>query len=136
MTSASQDSDGLPRPGPIGRGLRVILGLVVLYFFAGIVSALPELADGVNAANPLIWVGMAYAIYALPEIVSMVFSRRWPAWNVRGAAIGALAALADLALTGSPNGGAFGITFGLAMALVLGVLGTSFLVAAAVAAPG
>jgi hypothetical protein len=47
-----------------------------------------------------------------------------------------LAGLADFVVTGSPNGGAFGITFGLMLALVLGILGGSFLVAAAVAAPG
>ena len=77
-------------------------------------------------------------MYAMPEIVGMVFSRRWTARSVRGAAAGALvlAALTDLALTGSPNGGAFGIAFGLILGLVLGILGASFLVAAAVAAPG
>ncbi len=46
------------------------------------------------------------------------------------------AALTDFFVTGSPNGGTLGIAFGLVLVLVLGVLGASFLVAAAVAAPG
>jgi hypothetical protein len=118
--------------------VRLVLGLALLYFFAGIVSEFPKLADGVNLANPLTWLGLGYSLYAMPEIVTMVFSRRWPARHVRGVAGGALvlAALTDFFVTGSPNGGAFGMTFGLVLALVLGILGASFLVAAAVAAPG
>ena len=138
MAAASQDPVALPRPGPIGRGVRLVLGLALLYFFAGIVSGFPGLADGVDPANPLTWVGLGTALYVMPEIVRRVFSRRWPARHVRGAAGGALAlaALADLAATGSPNAGAFGITFGLMLALSLGILGGSFLVAAASATPG
>lgn len=138
MAAASQNAGTLPRPGPIGRGVRLVLGLALLYLFAGLVSDFPQLTDGVNLANPFTWLGLGYSLYALPEIVGMVFSRRWPARSVRGAAGGALvlAALADLAVTGSPNGGAFGVAFGLMLALALGILGGSFLVAAAVAAPG
>jgi hypothetical protein len=118
--------------------VRLVLGLAVLYLFAGIVADFPKLADGVNLANPLIWVGLGYSLYAMPDIVVMVFSRRWPARHVRGTAVGVLvlAALTDFFSTGSPNGGALGIAFGLVLVLVLGVLGASFLVAAAVAAPG
>lgn len=138
MAAPSQDAVALPRPGPIGRGVRLVLGLAFLYLFAGIVADFPKLTDGVNLANPLAWVGLGYLLYAMPEIVRMALSRRWPARFVRGAAAGALvvAVLTDFFVTGSPNGGAFGITFGLMLALVLGILGGSFLVAAAVAAPG
>ena len=138
MAAPSHDAVALPRPGPIGRGVRLLLGLAVLYLFAGIVADFPKLTDGVNLVNPLTWVGLGCALYAMPEIVGMVFSRRWPGGLVRGVAGGALviAGLADFVVTGSPNGGAFGITFGLMLALVLGILGGSFLVAAAVAAPG
>ena len=115
-----------------------MLGLAVLYLFAGLVSDFPELADGVNLTNPLTWAGLGYALYAMPEIVALVFSRSWRARSVRAATGGVLglAAFADFAATGTPNGAVFGITFGLVLALVLGILGTSFLVAAAVAAPG
>ncbi len=138
MAAPSQDAAPLPRPGPIGRGLRLVLGLAVLYLFADIVADFPKLTDGVNLANPLTWVGLGFALYAAPGIVRMVLSRQWSAWRVRGAVAGALvlAVSTDFFVTGSPNGGAFGVTFGLVLALVLGVLGASFLVAAAVASPG
>jgi len=138
MAAPSQDAVALPRPGPIGRGVRLVLGLAVLYLFAGIVADFPKLTDGVNLANPLTWVGLGCSLYAMPEIVRMVLSRRWPARFVRSAAAGALvlAGLTDFFVTGSPNGGVFGFTFGLLLAFVLGILGASFLVAAAAAAPG
>ena len=140
MAVATESAGTLPRPGPVGRGLRLALGLAVLYLLAGIISALPELASGVNLANPLTWLGMGYLIYAMPEILWMLFSRRrrWRARHVRAATAGGLilAAGIDFAATGSPNGGALGLAYGLVLAAVLGVLGISFLVAAAVAAPG
>ena len=138
MAAPGQDAATLPRPGPIGRGVRVLLGLAVLYLFADIVADFPKLTDGVNLANPLTWLGLGYVLYAMPDILAMVFSRRWPSRYVRGAAGGALvlAASTDFLVPGSPNGGAFGVTLGLMLTLVLGILGASFLVAAAVAAPG
>ena len=128
----------LPRPGPIGRLLRLVLGAGLLYLVVDIVRQFPQLLDGANLANPLAWVGLGYVIYALPEVTAVAFSRAWPAGRVRLAA-GALfvtAGLVDFVTGGNPNGGAVGITSGLLLALVLGVLAASFLVAAVVAAPG
>ncbi len=128
----------LPRPGPIGRGVRLLLGLALLYLFAGIVLDFPELADGIGLTNPLTWIGLGYALYAIPEVAGVAFSLQWRARSVRYAT-GALllaAAGADFAVGGSANGPAFGIACGLLLAFVLGVLGISFVVAAAGAAPG
>ena len=138
MGQRAEATDSLPRPGPIGRGVRLLLGVALLYFFAGIVRGFPELIDGIDLTNPLTWVGLGYALYAIPEVVGVAFSRAWRAQHVRGATGGLLllAGVADLMLGGSPNGSAFGIASGLLLAFVLGVLGASFVVAAAVAAPG
>jgi hypothetical protein len=53
MAPAGNRAGPLPRPGPIGRSVRLLLGVAILYFFAGIVWDLAELVDGVNLANPL-----------------------------------------------------------------------------------
>ncbi|MFQ5698464.1 MAG: hypothetical protein ACE5IL_09285 [Myxococcota bacterium] len=118
--------------------LRGALGLGVLYLFAGIALGLPKLADGVRLTHPLTWVGLGYAIYGMPEFVRLGLSRSWPAGYVRGATAGlfVVASLVDLSVTGTPNGGVLGFTYGLTLMALLGMLGTSFLVAAAVAAPG
>lgn len=136
--TTAAEAERLPRPGPVGRAVRLLLGLALLYFFAGIVADFPELADGVNLANPLAWVGLGYMLYVIPEVTGMSFSRSWPGRQVRLGVGGllVLAGAADLVLGGSPNGGALGITFGLLLALVFGVIGASFIVAAVVAAPG
>ncbi|MHC4506753.1 MAG: hypothetical protein ACYTFI_25975 [Planctomycetota bacterium] len=128
----------LPRPGPVGRGVRLLLGLAVLYLFAGVVGGFSDLSDGVSFASPLTWAGLCYALYAIPDIVGIPFSLPLQARNVRFVTAGllVLAGAVDLILGGSPNGATFGITFGLLLALVLGVLGASLIVAAAVAAPG
>ncbi len=138
MSAETQHEGTLPRPGPIGRAVRLLLGLAVLYFFAGIVADLPELADGINLANPLAWLGLGFVFYAIPEVAGMPFSRSWSARQVRLGVSGllVLTAAADLVLGGNPNGGAFGITFGLLLALVLGVVGASHVVAAVAAVPG
>lgn len=138
MAAAGERVGTLPRPGPVGRGVRVFLGLALLYFFAGIVGDFPDLADGVNLASPLAWAGLCYALYAIPDVAGTAFSLSWPARRVRLATGGllVLAGVVDLVLGGSANGAAFGITFGLLVAVVLGVLGASFLVAAAAATPG
>ncbi len=135
---APGELEGLPRPGPIGRAARLVLGLALLWFFAGIVAGFPKLADGVHLANPLVWLGLGFVLYVIPEVAGLPFSRVWPARQVR-LGVGALlvlAATADLGRGGSPNGGAFGISYGLLLAGVLGVVGSSHIVAAVIATPG
>ena len=136
--TAQAEVAGLPRPGPIGRAARLLFGLGHLYFFAGLVADFPGLANGVPLANPMVWVGLGYLLYVIPEVVGLPFSRLWPGQQVRLGVGGllVLASAADLVLGGSPNGGALGITFGLLLALVLGVIGASFIVAAVAATPG
>ncbi len=136
--TASAEVERLPRPGPIGRAVRLLFGLALLYFFAGMVADFPRLVDGVNLANPMAWIGLGFMLYVIPEVIGMPFSRSWPRRQVR-LGVGGLfvfACAADLALGGSPNGAALGLTFGLLLALVLGVVGASHIVAAVVAAPG
>ncbi len=133
-----QQAGTLPRPGPLGRGVRLVLGIAVLWLFAGLVGDLPSLADGPNPAQPMLWIGLAYVVYGAPGSVNLLLSRSWEPARIRlgtGAALVAAGAL-DLLISGSFFGGAFGLLFGALLSLLLGLLGVSFVLAAATGAPG
>jgi hypothetical protein len=136
--ASSATGTALPRPGPIGRIVRLGLGGLVLWFAMGIALEFPALTDGMNARNPLGWLAIAYCLYLLPDVARLTLGLRWAPWPVRAAGAGLLASAASLDawLTGDPNGLVFGVGVGVLLVSVLGVLGASLLLAAATAAPG
>ncbi len=70
----------LPKPGPIGRSVRLALGLLLLYFAAYALTHY-RLGGSPSATNLGVWIGLAYAVYYLPDVINLGFGRNWGRWR-------------------------------------------------------
>ena len=82
-TDLKLDEQGtLPRPGPIGRLVRLALGLFCLYYvyILWVVRDVLILADG--SIRPLLWNGIVVGLILISYIVNIGFSRSWKKSNI------------------------------------------------------
>ena len=84
-------SPQLVRPGPIGLGIRVILGATVLYWFAALLTKWSGFVERNPIASGRLYT--LFTIWWLPEVFALTFRRRWGLWPAvvfvaGGAAIG------------------------------------------------
>lgn len=68
----------LPRPGPIGLAIRVILGATIIYFFVALLTKWSVLQehDPVEAD----WYYTLFTLWWLPHVLTYMFRRRWGPW--------------------------------------------------------
>ncbi len=126
----------LPKPGPIGRSVRLALGLFLLYFA---VYALTHyrLGGSPSARDLGVWIGLAYAVYFLPDAINLGLGRTWGRWPLFVATTAVLVAgLIDLVSSGTFVGPAFGLIVFVLIVYAFTHIGLSLIVAAIIAAPG
>jgi hypothetical protein len=107
MQRTEVKSPQLVRPGPIGLGIRVILGATVLYWFAALLTKW----SGFVERDP-IESGRLYTlltIWWLPEVFALTFRRPWGRWPAvvfvaGGGAIGLAGYLTEVDLRRRPPG--------------------------------
>ncbi len=129
----------LPRPGPIGRGVRLVIGLAVLSLLLNTLGNWEiffEFRKGSELPDSLL-IGMVLSFFFFGE----VFRRGFGLESARPGqivllALALLAAAFDLIAYGDWWGPAFGGLVLFLMVYMLGHLGVSFIVAAAFATPG
>jgi hypothetical protein len=121
----------------MGRGVRVIAGLALLYLF---MTTLVDYADYVSLSlpsQPMRWLGVAFSFYFLTDVVNRGFSRtwgRWPQWIVVLLALAAI--VVDFLQFESFWGPPLGLLIFVLLAYVTGHLGISFLLAGILSTPG
>ncbi len=137
MTVSFEKPGTFPRPGLVGRGIRLVAGAVLLYFFVVVLRNFPAYVSSQVPTHPLLWAGVAFSVYALPEVAGIPFGRdlgRWPRLVFGG--LGVAAVIFNLARYSSWWGPPLGLLLFLLLAYVTGALGISFLLAGALAVPG
>ncbi len=126
----------LPKPGPIGRSVRLALGLVLLYF--AVYALTQYLLGGSPSARDLgVWIGLAYAVYFLPDVINLGLGRSWgrrPLF-VGVTAVGVAGGI-DGVSSGTVLGPALGLIVFLLIVYVFTHIGLSLILAAILAAPG
>ena len=130
-----QKSGTFFRPGPIGRGLRFSAGLATLFF----ISSLTALRPGgvINIGDIGLWIGLAFTFLLASEVVNIGLGRdfgHWPRYAVVG--LLGLGSLGDYLINGVWWGEIITLVIATEILLVLGFLGITFVVAAALAVPG
>lgn len=65
-----------PKPGPIGRVVRLFFGLIVLYFFVQTLTGYSNFV-AVGAPGGTWWLGAAVSFYLLREVIDIGFGRSW-----------------------------------------------------------
>lgn len=127
----------LSRPGPIGRLLRSLLGVLCLYALWGLIHVAPDFVENPIGLLPNLGLMLLFALCVFNYVINIGFSRDWHRYPL----IVALIFLAAVAIVGYLFTGDAGTEIlGVSVLLWLGYfythLGVSFLLAAFLATPG
>jgi len=77
-TNLKLDDPGtLSRPGPIGRVMRLMFGLVCAWHVANLIGVSASLLTNDGHVRPLIWNGLLPGVFLLSYVVNIGFSRDW-----------------------------------------------------------
>jgi len=137
-TDLKLDEPGtLPRPGPIGRLVRLAFGALCISFVIELLQVRTDLFEQVGHVHVVIWNGLLPALFLISYVVNIGYSKalkKWPA-AISAVAMMAIASLSFLA-TGSGESIALARALWLWELYLFGHLGAAFLLAAAIATPG
>jgi len=127
----------LTSPGPIGRTGRVILGVLLLYFFIDVFSSYKGIVNPRIPTDPLFWIGFAYCFWILPEIIRIGFGHNFGQWpRFISILLLLIAAVFNFVQYGQFWGPPLGLLSFIVLIYVLGHLGLSLVVAGAFGTPG
>lgn len=131
------DQGSLTRPGPIGRSLRLLLGLICLYGLSEIIDVAPDFIERPIDLLPNMALLILFAVCIFNYVVNIGFSKDW---HIRPLTftllLFALIAGVGYLITGDPQSTALGLAISIWLGYFYGHLGISFLLAAALATPG
>lgn len=137
-TDLKLDEPGtLPRPGPVGRLVRLVFGALCLYYVYGLLTVSGSLLAPDGSIRPFLWNGVILGLFLVSYVINIGFSRAWKKWP---AVISAMA-LGVIALVGYLNSGSIETSL-LARSIwgwelyVFAHLGTAFLIATIIGTPG
>ncbi len=127
----------LPKPGPIGRMVRIVSGCALLYFFAVTLTNFGNYIGLVVPKHPLMWAGVALSFYFLAYVINVGFTITWGRWLQLILVVAAMAAVVlNLSIYGRFWGPLLGLVIFVLLAYVTGHLGVSFILAGILATPG
>ena len=92
----------LPKPLNIGRAGRLVFGVGALYYFVWSIIQREALIDTTGIHLGL-WIGVVFALYYLPDLFVVGFSRPWGRWP-QAAALSILAALVMIGFAANGSG--------------------------------
>jgi hypothetical protein len=137
-TDLKLDEPGsLPKPGPIGRVVRLLFGLLCLWFVSELLVATRSLVAGNGEILPLVWNGILLGLFLISYVINIGFSRSWgkmPA--IASAAFLAVAALASYLSSGTIETNLFARAAWIWELYLFAHLGLSFALSAVIGTPG
>ena len=127
----------LPKPGPIGRAVRILGGILFLGLFILTVTSYTEIVSSDVPTFWFFWSGVAFSILVFSHQVNLGFNRICGWWPQVIVVLLAVAAVVfNLLQDGSFWGPPLGLLVFLLLALVTGQIGLSLILAASLAVPG
>lgn len=80
-TDLKLDEPGsLPRPGPVGRTVRLAFGSLCLWYIVSLIQFTGDLLNGDSHIRPIIWNGIIIGLFLISYLVNIGFSRAWKKW--------------------------------------------------------
>jgi hypothetical protein len=137
-TDLKLDEPGtLMRPGPIGRGVRLALGFLCLWYVLQLLGISGNLLDSEGHIRQLIWNGIIIGLFLISYVINIGFSRDWKKWPalVSGAAFLAIGGIGFL-LQGKFETPTLAVTIWLWELYLFSHLGISFGLAGLIGSPG
>lgn len=127
----------LSKPGPIGRLLRLLLGVLCLYALWGLMNIGPDFVENPIGLLPNLGLMILFALCLFNYVINIGFSRDWHRYPLIASLI-FLAAVATVGylFTGDAGTDILGVSVLLWLGYFYTHLGVSFLLAAFLATPG
>lgn len=137
-TDLKLDEPGsLPRPGPVGRLVRLALGLLCLWYVMGLIDVSASLITTEGHIRSVVWNGILIGLFLISYVVNIGFSRAWKKWPALFSAgvlvvVGGIGYLTD----GTVETNLLARTIWVWELYIFSHLGTAFVIAAVLCTPG
>ena len=80
-TDLKLDEPGsLPRPGPVGRLVRIAFGVLCAWYVQGLIDVASQLMDSSGHIRSFIWNGTAIGLFLVSYVINIGYSRSWKKW--------------------------------------------------------
>ena len=80
-TDLKLDEPGsLPRPGPVGRLVRLGLGVICLWYVYDLMQVSGDLVRSDGRIRSVIWNGVLIGLFLISYVVNIGYSRAWKKW--------------------------------------------------------
>ena len=80
-TDLKLDEPGsLPRPGPVGRLVRLALGVMCTFYVLGLIDFKSNLLDSTGRLPSVLWNGAVIGLFLISYVINIGFSRSWKKW--------------------------------------------------------
>ncbi len=137
-TDLKLDEPGsLPRPGPIGRIVRLLFGLLCLFYVSELLRVSGSLLDADERIRPVVWNGVIIALFLISYVINIGFSRAWKKWPaIASAGILSAIAAAGYLTEGTIETNLFAHALWGWELYLFSHLGLAFIIAAVIATPG
>ncbi len=137
-TDLKLDEPGsLPRPGPVGRIVRLSLGVVCLLYVSRLYQTSGNLIAADGHIRSVVWNGVLPGLLLISYVVNIGFSRSWKKWPAIISAAALLAiAMAGYLLTDSAETVMFACAVWAWELYLFSHLGVAFVLSAVIATPG
>jgi len=74
------DPGSLPRPGPVGRIVRLSFGILCLWQVTGLLQVTGDLLSNDGHIRPVVWNGLLIGLFLVSYVVNIGFTRAWKKW--------------------------------------------------------
>jgi hypothetical protein len=74
------DPGSLPRPGPIGRIVRMAFGVLCLWYVTNLIQTGSSLLDSDGHIKSIIWNGVLIGLFLISYVINIGFSKAWKKW--------------------------------------------------------
>ena len=80
-TDLKLDQPGsLPRPGPVGRLVRLAFGVMCAWYVQGLLDVSSQLMDSSGHVRPVVWNGIIVGLFLISYVINIGYSRSWKKW--------------------------------------------------------
>jgi len=80
-TDLKLDEPGsLPRPGPVGRFVRLLFGSLCLWYVFSLIPVAGSLIDSDGHIRQVIWNGIIIGLFLVSYVINIGFSKAWKKW--------------------------------------------------------
>lgn len=131
------ESGSLHRPGPLGRGLRLLLGLLCLYALRDLASISSSIINNPIGVLPGLALMLVVMFCAFNYVINIGYSKNWGSFPllIVLAYLG-IVALVGYLMLGNANSQVLGLSLFIWLVYLFAHLGVSFILAAVIATPG